>query len=163
MPLLTASKVGISQVHTRNKIKTDVASMGWSCYFFCFFPTGFHKFICFEKTDVASMDWSCYFPFVSTALITGYVSESDPMAYRSYPWDVALHGGFIALLFSMFSPTRISVWSCSHGFSMCEIRSQELADSPPKMCVIGAKKTLSRSHSQVSIQAPLFDWNQVLF
>ena len=80
------------------------------------------------------MDWSCYFPFVSTALITGYVSESDLMAYRSYPRDVALHGGFIALLFSMFSPTRISARSCS----MCEIRSQELADPPPKMCAIGA-------------------------
>ena len=64
---------------------------------------GFHKFICFEKTDVASMDWSCYFPFVSTALITGYVSESDLMAYRSYPRDVALHEGFIALLFHVLS------------------------------------------------------------
>ena len=95
-----------------------------------FFPTGFHKFICFEKTDVASMDWSCYFPFVSTALITGYVSESDLMAYWSYPrdvfvstalitgyvsesdlmayWsyprDVALHEGFIALLFPCSLP-----------------------------------------------------------
>ena len=70
---------------------------------FCFFPSGFHKFICFEKTDVASMDLSCYFPFVSTALITGYVSESDLMAYRSYPRDVALHGGFIALPFHVLS------------------------------------------------------------
>ena len=77
------------------------------------------------------MDWSCYFPFVSTALIMGYVSESDLMAYRLYPRDVALHGGFA---FSMFSPTRISVRSCSHGFLMCENRSQELADSPPR-CV----------------------------
>ena len=104
---------------------------------------GFRKFICFEKTDVASMDWSCYFPFVSTALITGYVSESDPMAYWSYPRDVALHEGSIALLFSMFSPTRISARSCSHGFSMCEIRSQELADSPPQdVCVWSLEDTL---------------------
>ena len=58
----------------------------------------------FEKTDVASMDWSCYFSFVSTALITGYVSESDLMAYRSYPRDVALHEGFIALLFPCSLP-----------------------------------------------------------
>jgi hypothetical protein len=34
----------------------------------------------------------------------------------------------------MFSPRRISTWS---RYPMCELRSQDLVDSPPKMCVFG--------------------------
>ena len=129
----------------------------------CCFPTGIHKFNCFEKTDVASMDWSCYFPFVSTALISGYTNWKWPNGIAVVPTRCCTSWRVYCIAFSMFSPTRISTRSCSYGFSMCEIKSQELADSPPKMCAIGAKKTLSRLYSQVSIQAPLFGWNQVLF
>jgi len=123
---------------------------------------GFHKFNCFEKTDVASMDWS-YYPFVSTALISGYTNQEWPNGIAVIPTRCCTSRRVYYIAFSMFSPKRISARSCSYRFSMCEIRSQELVDSPPKMCVIGAKKTLSRLYSQVSIQAPLFSWNQVLF
>jgi len=103
-----------------------------------FFPTGFHKFICFEKTDVASMDWSCYFPFVNTALVTGYVSESDPMAYRSYPWDVALHGGFIALFFHVLSHENKHAVLLTWFFRCVRLGARSWRIPPPKMCVIGA-------------------------
>ena len=38
------------------------------------------------------------------------------------------------IAFFIFSPTRISARSCSHGFSMCEIRSQGIVvRAPPKL------------------------------
>ena len=113
----------------------------------CCFPTGIHKFNCFEKTDIDSMDWSCYFPFVSTALISGYTNRKWPNGIAVIPTRCCTSRRVYCIAFSMFSPTRISARSCSYGFSMCEIRSQELVDSTPKMCVIGAKKTLSRLYS----------------
>ena len=83
-------------------------------------------------------------------------TKSDPMAYRSCPQDATLHGGFIALPFAMFSPsTRISAGSCSHGFSMCEIRSQELADPPPR-CVWLEPQRHSRDCTLKFLFKPLY-------
>jgi len=82
------------------------------------------------------MDWSCYFPFVSAALLTGYGPEVTK--WHSGRTHEMLHftEGLFALPFHVLSHENKRAGPAHMEFSMCEIRSQELADSPPKMCVI---------------------------
>ncbi len=89
-------------------------------------------------------DWRCLSGLVLLFSVCEY-SIDNGVRVRKWPNGISVvptrcctSRRVYCIAFSMFSPTRISVRSCSHGFSMCEIRSQELADSPPKMCVIGA-------------------------
>ncbi len=63
------------------------------------------------------------------------------------------------IIFSMFSPRRISTRSCLHFNLMCELRSQDLVDSPPKMCVFGVPRDIEEILKFVllsSIQVSIF-------
>ncbi len=59
--------------------------------------------------------------------------------------------------------SSLSALSCSHVILMCEIRSQELVDSPPQDVCDWSHKDILEIILSNSIQAPLFGWNQVLF
>ena len=103
-----------------------------------FFPYGVSQVHLFWK------DWRCLNGLVLLFSVCEY-SIDNGVRVRKWPNGILVvptrcctSQRVYCIAFSMFSPTRISARSCSHGFSMCEIRSQELADSPPKMCVFGA-------------------------
>ena len=94
--------------------------------------------------------WRCLnglvllFSICGCSIIIGVPSREWPYGILVVPTRCCTSQKVYCIIFAMFSPMRISARSCSHVIFMCEIRSQELADSPPKMCVTGATKTFFR-------------------
>ncbi len=102
---------------------------------FFFSPPGF-----VSQVHLFWKGWRCLnglvllFSICRWSIIIGVPNREWPNGILVVPTRCCVSRKVYCIIFAMFSPTRMSVWSCSHVILMCEIRSQELADPPPR-CV----------------------------
>jgi hypothetical protein len=93
------------------------------------------------------MDWSCVLPLAKEALAPGHTHQVWPTGYLVVPREASFNKG-LHIAFTMFSPTRISARSCSHG--RCVRIGVRIWWIPPPRCVLlECCIGVSRSYSQV--------------
>ncbi len=142
--LILSTKAGAVDTEETVLISFGPWSLGVSSFFlptlppsetcftdFFFFPWGF-----VSQVHLFWKGWHCLnglvllFSVRGCSIIIGVPNREWPNGISVVPTRCCVSRKVYCIIFVMFSPTKISARSCSHVILMCEIRSQELADSP---------------------------------